>query len=332
MLRTRVTEKFGINYPIMSAPMGMHSSSGIAAAVSNAGALGLFGAMNPGGPDWLRAEIRKTRELTDKPFGVGFITHLFEVFPSLLDVALEEKVPVVTFSFQDPARFAAQAKDAGSTVICQVQSMEAAREAVAAGADILIAQGNEAGGHTGTMTLLPLLNDVIEAYPEIPVMAAGGIASGRALAAVLAAGAEGAWIGTAFLATRELTDVPDGYKQAIVDSTGEDTVYTSVIDIIQVKATGIPPWPRGIAERVRRNDLINKWHGREDDLRASADEAIQELAASRERGDSPVLMGQGAGSITSIRSAAEVVESICGDAEAILKDRAQQVLGVGAWA
>jgi nitronate monooxygenase len=327
MLRTRITEKFGIDYPIMSAPMGMHSSSGIAAAVSNAGALGLFGAVSAGGPDWLRAEIRKTRELTDRPFGVGFITHLFEVFPTLLDVALEEKVPVVTFSFQDPAKFAAQAKNAGAKVICQVQSMKAAREAVAAGADVLVAQGNEAGGHTGTMNLLPLLNDVVEAYPDIPVMAAGGIASGRALASVLAAGADGAWLGTAFLATRELTDVSDAYKKAIVDSAGEDTVYTSVFDIIQVKAMGIPPWPKGIAERVRRNDLIDRWHGREDALRESVDDAIQELAASRERGDSPVLMGQGAGAITTIRSAAEVVESICGDAERILRERAQSILG-----
>jgi len=327
MLRTRITDRLDIQYPIMSAPMAMHSSGRLAAAVSNAGALGLFGGTNPGGPDWLRQEIRVARELTDRPFGVGFITHLFEILPTILDVTLEEGVRIVAFSFADPAPYANRAKDAGATVICQVQSMTHAREAIAGGADILVAQGNEAGGHTGTMNLLPLLVNLLETYPGTPVLAAGGVNTGRALAAVLGAGADGAWAGTAFLATEECGDVSDAYKQAIVDSDGENTVYTSVLDIIQTRAMGIPPWPDGIAERVRIEPLVEQWDGREEQLRASIDEVIRDWQERRSRGEGSILMGQGAAAIKSVRPAAEVVRSICDDAERILRDSSGRVLG-----
>ena len=325
MIRSQFTEKLGLQYPLMSAPMSMHSSGRLAAAVSNAGALGTFGGTTGGGSDWLRQEIRLAKEHTDRSFGVGFITHLFPEFPSLFDVALEERVPVLAFSFADPAPFAAQAKAAGATVICQVQTMSHAREAVAAGADILVAQGNEAGGHTGEMNLLPLLVSILDAYPDLPVVAAGGIATGRALAAVLAAGADGACVGTAFLATMECTDVSAAYKDAIVESDGEDTVYTRVMDIIQAKVMGIPPWPAGIAERSRREPLTDKWHGRESELLASIDSAVEEYKAIRASGKIGVLMGQGAAAVTSIRTAAEVVTSICDDAERLLRNSARLV-------
>jgi nitronate monooxygenase len=320
VIRSRFTERFGLNYPLMSAPMSMHSSGRFAAAVSNAGALGTFGGTTGGGPDWLRKEIQLAREHTDRPFGVGFITHLFQVFPSLLDVALDERVPVVAFSFADPAPFVMKAKAVGATVICQVQTMRHAREAVAAGADILVAQGNEAGGHTGEMGLLPLLVNILDAHPDLPVVAAGGIATGRALAAVLAAGADGACVGTAFLATTECNDVSSTYKDAIVESDGEDTVYTRVMDIIQTRVMGIPPWPEGIAERSRREAMTDKWHGRESELLASIDSAVEEYQAIRAGGTIGVLMGQGAAPITSVRPVAQVVTSICNEAERLLQN------------
>jgi nitronate monooxygenase len=129
---------------------------------------------------------------------------------------MEEKPPVVFFSFGDPKPWLSRAKDAGATVICQVQSLEEAVEAVDAGADVLQVQGSAAGGHTDHLNLLPFLSHVVYLYPDIPVMAAGGISTGRALAAVLAGGAEGASMGTAFVATPENVEVPDAFKQHII--------------------------------------------------------------------------------------------------------------------
>src|SRR2546428_4947210 len=206
---------FSLDSPLMSAPMAMPPGGRIAGAVSKAGALGSFGGVHQtNGPDWLRDEIAHIRSQTDRPFGVGFITAFIPMFPTLFDAAVEAKPNVIAFSFGSLGSYAEKAKAAGAKVMCQVQSMSHAREAVAAGADVLVAQGNEAGGHTGTMNLLPLLVSIIDAYPEMPVLAAGGITSGRALAAVLAAGADGAWLGTALLATPECIEVTDTYKEA----------------------------------------------------------------------------------------------------------------------
>jgi nitronate monooxygenase len=288
MLRTRFTKLFALDYPIMSAPMATHSGGHLAAAV---------------------------------------ITHLIPVFRLMFDAALEELVPVIAFSFADPAPYVATAKQAGVKVVCQVQSLRHAREAVAAGADVLVAQGNEAGGHTGTMNLLPLLVSIIDSYPEMPVLAAGGIASGRALAAVLAAGADGAWLGTALLATPECIEVTDTYKDAIVESAGEDTVYTSVLDVVTVKMFGIPPWPDGIAERVRREPIVDQWTGREAELRASPEVAVKQFTEGRARGDQTVLMGQGAGMVKSVRPAGEVIREMCVDAERILREHVPALLG-----
>ena len=327
MLKTRLTEMFGLDYPIMSAPMALHSGGTLAAAVSKAGGLGSFGGIHPmKGPDWLLGEVAHVRTETERPFGVGFITHLIKVFPAMFDATVGARVPVIAFSFEDPAQYVARAKDSGAKVICQVQYMRHAHEAMAAGADVLVAQGNEAGGHTGAMNLLPFLANILDAYPDIPVLAAGGVSNARTLAAVLAAGADGAWAGTAFLATPECVEVPNTYKDAIVQSDGEDTVYTSVLDQIAVKTFGIPPWPEGIAERMRREPIVDKWLGREQELRDSIDPAAQEVNQSRRPGEQPILMGQGAGQIRAIRPAAEVLHSICDDAERILRERPGDLL------
>jgi nitronate monooxygenase len=200
MLQTRLTALLGIRYPVISAPMARMSGGHLAAAVSMAGGLGTFGGITtatPTGPDYIREQIRYIRSQTDQPFGVGFITQFLPLAPQNFDTVLEEKVPVVLFSFADPRPWVRRAKEHGTLTVCQVQTLQAARLAVAAGADILAAQGNEAGGHTGAIHLLPFLVQLIEEFPAIPVIAAGGIANGRSLAAVLAAGAEGAWVGTA---------------------------------------------------------------------------------------------------------------------------------------
>ena len=180
MLRTRFTDLLGLSLPVMNAPMSNHSGGTLAAAVSAAGGLGAFGASNGLGSEWLREQIAHVRTVTDGPFGVGFITQLIEPDPENFEIVVDEGVPVVIFSFTDPQPWLGRARDAGAITICQVQSLELARLAADAGADALLVQGNEAGGHTGGMNLLPLLVAVVEAYPQLPVLAAGGITTGRA--------------------------------------------------------------------------------------------------------------------------------------------------------
>jgi nitronate monooxygenase len=192
MLKTRITGLLAIRYPIISAPMARHSGGILAAAVSSAGGLGTFGAVSPAAPispDYVQEQIRAIRSQTDQPFGVGFITHCIPAAPRNFEVVLEEKVPVILFSFAHPEPWLSRAKAAGALTVCQVQTIEAAHSAATAGADVLVAQENEAGGHTGTMNLLPFLVGLVEEFPQLPILAAGGIATGRSLAGVLAAGA-----------------------------------------------------------------------------------------------------------------------------------------------
>ena len=321
MLHTRFTELLGLTNPIMSAPMSNHSGGQLAAAVSGAGGLGTFGGTNGFGPDWLRQQIALIRSQTDRPFGVGFITQLIEADPTNFEIALEERAPVIVFSFTDPQPWLGRAKDAGAATICQVQSAELAELAMQAGADALLAQGNEAGGHTGQMNLLPLLVDLVERYPDTPVLAAGGITSGRSLAAVLAAGGQGASLGTALLATPEAVEVPEAFKERIVLSDGQDTAFTRLYDLL-----GDTPWPEEIAGRVYRNRLVREWDGRDADILTNREELASDVAAARARQDpefSSVYMGQGAGHVGAIRPAADVVQEICQDAERVIQEWAR---------
>ena len=321
MLRTRFTELLGLTYPVMSAPMSNHSGGQLAAAVSLAGGLGTFGGSNGWGTDWMRQQIAHVRSQTGRPFGVGFITQLIELDPANFEVALDEGVPVIVFSFTDPRPWLGQARDAGALTICQVQSVELAELAVAAGADVLLAQGNEAGGHTGSMNLLPLLVDLVQRYPNMPILAAGSITGGRALAAVLAAGAQGASLGTAMLATPEAVEVPETFKERIVLSDGQDTAFTRLYDLL-----GDTPWPDGIAGRVYRNRLVREWDGRDAEILAQREELASDVAAARARQDpevSSVYMGQGAGQVQTIRPAGEVVRAISEEAEGIIRNFAR---------
>lgn len=323
MLRTRFTDLLGLELPVMSAPMSNHSGGRLAAAVSLAGGLGTFGGTNDFGPEWLREQIAYVRAQTDRAFGAGFITQLIEYNTTNIEIALEERVPVFVFSFADPDPWVSRAKDAGAVTICQVQSLELARQAVDAGADVLLAQGNEAGGHTGEINLLPLIVDIAELYPHLPLLAAGGITSGRALAGVLAAGADGASLGTAVLATPEAVEVPDTFKERIIMSDGQDTAFTRLYDLL-----GTRPWPEGIAGRVYRNRLVREWDGRDAEILARREELASDVAAARAGHDtelSAVYMGQGAGQVNAIRPAAEVVRDICQAAETVLRGVASRV-------
>ncbi len=323
MLRTKLTDLFGLSYPIMSAPMTNHSGGRLAAAVSLAGGLGSFGGIHPGGADFVREQVKYIRDQTDKPFGVGFITHMLPDWPQNFEAALDETVPVIALSFGDPQPWLARAKYAGAVVVCQVQSLEDAAEAVAAGTDALVVQGNEAGGHTGTMNLLPFLARVVEQFPDIPVIAAGGVSNGRSLAAVLAAGADGALMGTAFLATPEAVEVPDAFKEKIVQSDGQDTIFTRLYDLI-----GGGPWPRGVAGRVYNNRFVQTWDGRDAEIQSRLEELASDAAEAWTKHDpeaASVYMGQSAASVGSIRPVVDVLGDVCGEAERVLRERVREL-------
>ena len=292
----------------MSAPMAMHSGGTLAAAVSLAGGMGSFGAIHATqGPDWVRAQAELVRERTDRPYAIGFITPFLEFFEGHFRAAVDARPDAIALSFSDPGEWARRVKDAGIKLICQVQTFQDADLAVEAGADVLVAQGTEAGGHTGTMTMLPLLAGVAADHPDVPLLAAGGIANGATLAAALVAGADGAWLGTAFLATVEAIEIGDGHKAAIVESDGGDTVFTRAYDI----ASG-QPWPAAIGERVRRDAFTDEWAECEADLRQHPDRAAPGV---------PILYGQSARFVDAVRTAAEVVRNISEQADAALRTR-----------
>ena len=313
MIRTRFTQLFGIEHPVMSAPMAMHSGGTLAAAVTSAGGMGSFGGIHAsGGPEWVREQCALVRAQTDKPYAVGFITPFLAAFEAHLDAAIAERPAAIALSFADPGPWASRVKGADIPLICQVQTLAHADDAMAAGADVLVTQGTEAGGHTGTMGTLPLLAAVSARYPDVPLLAAGGIGDGASLAGALIAGADGAWLGSAFLATPDAIEVDDALKEAIVASDGADTVFTRAYDI----ASGLP-WPSWIGARVKRDAFTDAWTDREAELRSNPVRADTE----------PLYFGQSAASVTAIRPAGEVVREISADAERVLRDRSRSLLG-----
>lgn len=313
MPETSFTRLFDVRYPIMAAPMSGHSGGTIAAAVSNAGGLGTFGARASGGPDWLREQIQSARSLTTKPFGVGFITPFLSKGSELFKAALDEEVPVLVFSFSDAREWIAEARARGILVISQIQSETAADEAVSAGADALIVQGNEAGGHTGQAPLVPLFRSVRAQHPGLPILVAGGIATEQRLAAALSDGADGASVGTVFLACKDNPDVAPERTQRILESTGDDTVYTQVFDRLS-SLMGGSSWPEGIAARVIRNPIVDTWHGRENEMEQHLDTlgpAYRDARSRRDPDGTAVYAGLGVGDITVERTAAEIIEALC---------------------
>ena len=313
-LRTRFTELFGLEHPLMSAPMALHSGGTLAGAVSAAGGMGSYGGLHRTEPPaWVTAQAALVRERTDRPFAIGFITPFLPMTEPYFEAALDAQPAAIALSFSDPRPWAPRVHDAGCALICQVQTFADAELALEAGAEVLVAQGHDAGGHTGTMGLLTLLTGIAETHPEAVLLAAGGVGSGRGLAAALLAGADGAWLGTAFLATPEAVEIDDGHKQAIVASDGTDTVFTRAYDI----ASGAP-WPAGIGERVRRDGFTDAWAEREAELRSVRDAVPVDGIG--------MLYGESARFATAVEPAADVLRRISAEAEQILRDRPGSVL------
>jgi len=323
-MRTALTERLGLTCPIIQAPMGGASPPELAAAVSNAGGLGML-ALSWHPPEAVRAAIRATRALTGKPFGVNLVLAFDQA--ERLAVCLEEKVAVISFFWGDPAPLAGACHDAGAVVLSTVASAAQARQAAEAGADMVVAQGWEAGGHVlGEVATSPLVRAVVDAVSPVPVIAAGGISDGRGLAAALALGAAGAWIGTRFLATPE-AGVHAAYRERLLAADETSTVHTRLFDL---------GWP-GAPHRVLRNSTYDAWeaagrpaHGArpgEGEILATSGRARMPRYASATPGEDAqgdiealsLWCGQGVSRLHEVTPAADVVREIAGEAAAVIR-------------
>jgi nitronate monooxygenase len=312
-IRTALTTRFGLEYPIVSAPMGSVAGGRLAAAVSNAGALGLVGG-GYGEPEWLRTELSTARSKSKRPWGVGLIT--WHATQEAVELALSYGPQAFVLSFGDPRPFAHAIKEAGCTLICQIQDIEAGRAAKAAGADIIVAQGTEAGGHGADRSTLPLVPAVVDAVAPTPVLAAGGIADGRGLTAALMLGAEGALVGTRFYAAIEALG-HESAKEHIVAAKGRDTERTRVFDVVRQHA-----WPQPYTGRAIHNRFMERWDRREDDLGVALDEELPRFRAAVRDGDFDTAMiwaGEGVDLISDVAPAGELVRRIGAQAEACLR-------------
>jgi enoyl-[acyl-carrier protein] reductase II len=320
MIRTALCDRLGIRYPICQAGMGWVARSELAAAVSEAGGLGVIAAAH-GSPADLRAEIHRVRDRTDRPFGVDILfatvrapgdesARFTDAVRGWMDVALEEKVPVVIAGLGNPGPFTAQAHAGGAAVMALCGNVKQARDHAASGVDVVIAQGHEAGGHTGRIGGLVLVPAVVDAVAPVPVLAAGGIADGRGLVAALALGAAGIWIGTRFIATREAYG-HDNYKNKIVAIDEEGTVVTRA-------ASGKPC-------RLIKNEFTREWERRTTEIQpfpVQFERVGRPMAVrAREQGDierGSAACGQSAGLIHEVQTVRDVIARMVDEAEATL--------------
>ena len=321
-ITTRLTQRLGIVHPIISAPMALAAGGALASAVSNAGAFGFIGG-GYGDGAWLDTEFRAAG---NTQIGCGFITWSLRKKPQLMAQVLEKKPKAVFLSFDDPEPFASQAKASGAIVMCQVQTVRDAQRALDVGADVIVAQGTEAGGHgakRATMTFVPEIVDLVKARsPSTLVCAAGGIADGRGLAAALMLGADGVVVGSRFWASNEAL-VHRNLHEVAVKASGDDTVRQSITDIVRGH-----DWPKPYDIRTLRNPYIDQWLGKDDDLRQAAASEMERYSAAAKDGDVSIaaaIAGEAAGLIHSIVPAAEIVETMIAEAEALLKSGARLV-------
>jgi len=301
-LRTPFTEMFDLQHPIALAPMGLSAGGALASAVAGAGGLGLVGAAS-GDPAWLDRELAIVAGSTEGAWGVGFLT--WAITARAVEHALSYRPRAIMLSFGDPAPYTELVRGAGAALIIQVTDLEEARQALDAGADVIVAQGTEAGGHGGehgrsTMSFVPVIADL--AAP-VPVLAAGGIADGRGIAAALCLGAAGALIGTRFFATPEILADP-AVTKAIVDGYGEDTTRNRVADLLRGS-----PWPPQFPGRALRDPFLDQWEGREEELAADpgAQQAYRDAIARGELPPTPVWCSQAIDLITGLVPAADLV-------------------------
>src|SRR5438874_11963106 len=325
-MKTALCTRLGIELPIVQAPMGGAAGPALAAAVCNAGGLGMLVLWRADAAT-MRRQIRETRALTSRPFGVNLVLD----FPQeeRLAVCLEERVPIISFFWRDPSHLVSRAKEGGAIVMHTVGSAADARRAVDAGVHVIVAQGWEAGGHVrGSVATMPLVPAVVDAVSPVPVVAAGGIADGRGLAAALALGATGAWIGTRFLASHEAAIHPR-YRERLLQANENDTIFLENLFDIR--------WPNA-PHRTLRNQTVEAWEAAGRPPTGDRPGEGEVIATSRSSG--PIVRyqsytpgvdaegdidamslwaGQSVGLVSKTQSAADIVREIAEQADSILR-------------
>lgn len=310
-MRTKACDILGIAHPLALAPMGGSTDAALVAAVSGAGGLGMLGATWIDTP-MIGAEIAAIRQRSNAAFAMSFVLPFAD--PQAIRLCLDAQVPVMSTFRGDPAPLIAEARARGIRTIHQATSLAEIEAVVAAGVDVIIAQGNEAGGHGGPEPLWSFLPDAIQAAGAVPVLAAGGIVDGRGLAAVLTLGASGAVMGTRFLASVE-APVSQVWKQAILAARPGDTLWSPVWDQVHNE-----DWP-GVQVRALKNAGLMRWHGRPEALQTQHAEAQAALEAAKSREDADemdLMAGVGASRISEILPAAKIVEQVMAEAREIL--------------
>jgi len=314
-MKTRLTDAFDLTHPIVSAPMAFAAGGRLAAAVSHAGGLGLIGG-GYGNPDWLEKEFGAAGNAR---VGCGFITWKMAENPGLLDQVLARRPAALCLSFGDPTPFAPRIAKADVPLICQVTTLHDARRAAHVGARVIVAQGAEAGGHgerRGTITLVPEVADWLAGHaPEVLLLAAGGIADGRGLAAALMLGADGVLVGSRLWASQEAV-VSDAMTDAAIAATGDQTIRSRVMDA----ARGLR-WPDRYTARVLRNPVTDRWHDDPEALRAAA-AARADWAEGWAAGDparANTFVGEATGLIHDRPPVATIIEGMVAGAEALLR-------------
>ena len=315
MLKSRICDILGIKYPVFQGGMAWVADADLAAAVSNAGGLGIIAGMNMNG-EQLRAEIKKARSMTDKPFGVNVM--LMSPFTAeVAEVIVEEKVPVVTTGAGNPLPYIKKWIDAGVKVIPVVASVSLAQMVAKRGATAVVAEGGESGGHIGEAHTLPLIPQVVDAV-DIPVIAAGGIADGRGIAAAFMLGAEGVQLGTRFLVAKEC-NVHQTYKDRVIKAGDSATVVNG-------RRIGHPA-------RALKNPFTRLFAEREKDPTATDEEltsfgagALRKAVQDGDWENGSFLCGQVAGLVKKEQTCQEIVEELVMEAEAVLKNAASYLV------
>ncbi|GLE54805.1 oxidoreductase [Mycobacteroides chelonae] len=313
-LKTRLTRHFGIEHPVVLAPMDDVADARLAGAVSAAGGLGLLG-----GGYTNEVWVRRQFDQPGAAVGCGFITWALNGNEHVLDFVLEQNPAAIFLSFGDPAPYAARIRAAGVPLICQVHNVEQASRAIEVGADVITAQGAEAGGHgagqRSTFTLVPEIVDLVaKNAPQALVLAAGGVTDGRTLAAALALGADGVVVGTRFWASQEAA-ISRVAQQYALQVDGDSTIRQHVYDIVRGK-----DWPSTYSGRVLRNSFVDRWHGHEVDLAEHLEQARSEYqigVAAEDYRVANLIVGEGIGQIRHIESAADIIHSMVAQAAAI---------------
>ena len=308
MFKTRICDLLGIRYPIIQGGMAWVSDAALAAAVSEAGGLGIIAAGNAPA-DWVENEIIKAKEITDKPFGVNIML-LSPYVDDVVDVVVKHKVKVITTGAGSPGKYMDRFKEIGAKVIPVVASVALAKRMEKEGADAVVAEGMESGGHIGELTTMALVPQVVDAV-DIPVIAAGGIADGRGFVAALALGAEGVQMGTRFVASVECT-IAEAYKKVIVEAKDRDTVITG-------RTTGHPV--RIIKNKLAREfmKLENSGATREE-LEKFGEGKLRIAAREGDVKNGSVMAGQIAGLINDIKPVSEIISDIMEEAKEVLSN------------